>query len=83
MLGDMLELGDSELVSHLDLGKEAAKTVDYLIGVGPASANTMRGAIQVRASIKENILQIRRRRPAKFRLCSSLATSFLSKARAA
>ena len=52
VLGDMLELGDSELVSHLDLGKEAAKTVDYLIGVGPASANTMRGAIRVRASIK-------------------------------
>lgn len=51
VLGDMKELGDEELTAHLKLGREAARKVDYIIGVGDLSENMIRGAIQVKASV--------------------------------
>ncbi len=47
----MKELGDEELTAHLKLGREAARKVDYIIGVGDLSENMIRGAIQVKASV--------------------------------
>ncbi len=52
VLGDMLELGDSSLNSHLEVGEEAARQADYLIGIGENAQNIIRGAIKVRAGMR-------------------------------
>lgn len=52
VLGDMFELGESSLNGHLEVGREAARLADYLVGVGELSQNIIRGAIEVRAGIR-------------------------------
>lgn len=52
VLGDMYELGEEEINGHLEVGREAARRVDYLIGVGEASRNIIRGALSVRAGMQ-------------------------------
>lgn len=52
VLGDMLELGDMALAGHLDVGREAARQADYLIGIGENAQNIIRGAIEVRAGMR-------------------------------
>lgn len=44
VLGDMLELGTSELREHRDLGMEVAQAADVLVAVGPRSKETVNGA---------------------------------------
>jgi UDP-N-acetylmuramoyl-tripeptide--D-alanyl-D-alanine ligase len=44
ILGDMLELGTSELREHRALGMEVPKSADVLIAVGPRSKETVNGA---------------------------------------
>lgn len=52
VLGDMLELGEESLAGHLEVGREAARQADYLIGIGEKAKNIIRGAIEVRAGIR-------------------------------
>lgn len=52
VLGDMFELGDNSLHSHIEVGEEAARQADYLIGVGENAQNIIRGAIRVRAGMR-------------------------------
>lgn len=51
VLGDMFELGDKSLIGHLEVGREAAKQADYLVGIGENARNIIRGAIEVRAGM--------------------------------
>ena len=44
VLGDMLELGEKSVLMHEELGAQAAKVADVLIGVGNFSADLCRGA---------------------------------------
>lgn len=52
VLGDMFELGEASLNGHLEVGREAARQADYLIGVGEEAQNIIRGAIEVRAGMR-------------------------------
>lgn len=52
VLGDMFELGDNSLRGHLEVGEEAARQADYLIGIGENAQNIIRGAIKVRAGMR-------------------------------
>lgn len=46
VLGDMLELGEASVEAHYAIGECAARLgVDRLVGVGPLSAHTVRGAL--------------------------------------
>ena len=44
VLGDMLELGEASPSLHEGVGRHAAGRVDVLLGTGPLSAHTVRGA---------------------------------------
>ena len=44
VLGDMLELGEKSVSMHEELGGQAARVADVLIGVGSFSADLCRGA---------------------------------------
>ena len=44
VLGDMLELGEASPSLHEGIGRHAAGRVDVLLGTGPLSAHTVRGA---------------------------------------
>ena len=44
VLGDMLELGEKSVAMHEELGGQAARIADVLIGVGSFSADLCRGA---------------------------------------
>ena len=44
VLGDMLELGENSVAMHEDLGRQAARTADILIGVGEFSSALCFGA---------------------------------------
>jgi UDP-N-acetylmuramoyl-tripeptide--D-alanyl-D-alanine ligase len=47
VLGDMLELGEWAKSSHTEIGRFAADMLlDYIITVGPAAANIVKGAIE-------------------------------------
>ncbi len=52
VLGDMFELGEESLNAHLEVGREAARQADYLIGIGEQAQNIIRGAIQIRAGMR-------------------------------
>lgn len=52
ILGDMFELGPDEITGHLEVGRAAARKADYVIGIGEAARNIIRGAIDVKASMK-------------------------------
>ena len=45
VLGDMLELGEWSRQLHEEVGRHAAERVDLMLGTGPLSAYTVRGAI--------------------------------------
>ena len=45
VLGDMLELGDHALRSHLRCGADAAKNADLLLSYGPHAGDMVRGAV--------------------------------------
>ena len=46
VLGDMLELGDSEKEGHREVGRAAAKTVDQLVTIGPRASDIAEAACQ-------------------------------------
>lgn len=54
VLGDMLELGEGTAEAHRKIGEYAAQLgVDRLVGVGPLSANTVRGAQEAGLGLAE------------------------------
>jgi UDP-N-acetylmuramoyl-tripeptide--D-alanyl-D-alanine ligase len=46
ILGDMLELGETEAEEHRALGREAAGIADVLVTVGPRSKETVKAAME-------------------------------------
>jgi UDP-N-acetylmuramoyl-tripeptide--D-alanyl-D-alanine ligase len=52
VLGDMLELGTEAPALHADVGRYAIDRVDVVLGTGPLSAHTIRGAREAEIELK-------------------------------